>query len=292
MLCNTAHSASALNALSLYLREPHRRVESLLAENARLQSRLDCNRSHLLSMPQLQQLTQSFRISEPEIYRRLLADDSRSRILAAFHLGDYVYGLNALVASVPHTGLVRVLSQRAASTEHWRNIERAFNGRVPGQEAEWLIGNRNPAELSALLRRRGNTLVLFCDLPAGSGVVTQVKFLGRDAWFPRGAASLAVMNRVPLLPVFCYTAGQCSKGLHHKEKPFNKQQSEVFVLPQLESAPRIRQGENHTQCIQRLTQTLVQILEEVLIRAPEQWRYLPCLPRYFYDPALEAQFKP
>lgn len=310
MLSNTGQSVPVLNALSLYLREPRRRVESLLVKNTRLQSRLDFNRDHRLSIPHLQQLAQSFRISEPEAYCRLLADDSRSRIIAAFHLGDYVYGMNALLASVPHTGLVRVLSQRAACAEHWRNIERAFNGRVPGQEAELLVGDTTPAQLSALLRGRSNTLLLFCDLPVGNGVVTRVKFLGRDAWFPRGAATLAVMNRVPLLPVFCYTGGLYRNEQHLNEQHFNKQhfnerhfneqrcnkphfnrhQSEVFVLPQLECAPRVRQGESYTQCIQRITQALVMILEEVLICAPEQWRYLAYLPRYFSDPG--AEFNP
>ncbi len=60
MLRNSGHSVPALNALSLYLREPRRRVQSLLAKNTRLQSRLNFNRNHLLSLSQLQQLAQSF----------------------------------------------------------------------------------------------------------------------------------------------------------------------------------------------------------------------------------------
>lgn len=147
MLRNTGDSVPALNALSIYLREPRRRVQALLAKNTHLQSRLDFNRDNLLSTSQLRRLKKSFQISDREAFRRLLTDDSRSRIIAAFHLGDYVYDMNVLMASVQHTGLVRVLSRLAASAEHWLNMQRAFNGRVLGQEAEWLVGNTSPAEL-------------------------------------------------------------------------------------------------------------------------------------------------
>lgn len=273
MLPHRKHSALAINALSLYLREPCQQVRTLLSRHARLQKQLDYKRHHLLSISQLQRLRKSFGFPGQAAYASLLARDSRARILATFHMGDYVFGMNALIASTPHAGLVRVLSQRAASTQHWQNVRKSFGTLTPGPKVELLTANTSQLQLSAILRERGNTLLLFCDLPAGNGELIKVKFLGRDAWFPRGAATLAVMNRVPLLPVITFRINQ---------------RNQIVMLPQLESRPNLARGEQSLQCIQRLTQEITNILEAVFIAFPDQWRFLPCLPLYFSAPETAA----
>lgn len=269
---NRDHSASALGALSIYLREPCEQVRRVLNRHVRLQQRLDHQRQQLLSKSQLQRLQQSFSFPSQQAYSQLLASDSRSRILAAFHLGDYVFGMNALVASVPHRGVVRVLSQQAATANQWQNVRAAFGARTHGPEAELLTANTAPSQLSTFLRKRGSTLLLFCDLPVGNGELVKVRFLGRDAWFPRGAATLAVANRVPVLPVITFRQGR---------------RNQIAVLPQLESVPKHHAGERSSHRVQQLTQALVNILQQFFLWSPEQWRFLQSLPLYF-DPAAAA----
>lgn len=260
-------------ALSCYLREPRHTVRRLLASHHRYQRRLDQQRHQCLSLTQLQRLRRSFCFPQQQAYADLLAADPRSRILAAFHFGNYVYGMNALLASVAHPGLVKVLSQRGASAVHWQNIEAAFGGRAPAQEVEWLSNSLEPAALSAFLRVTGNTLILFCDLPPGNGELSEVQFLGRTAWFPKGAATLAVTNRVPLLPVITLQQGR---------------QNHIVLLPQIESTPLSGSGERSAACIERITQSLVNLLAQVLLHSPEQWRYLQGLPMYFHAPLSTA----
>ena len=281
--------AAHCRALSLYLREPCAAMRGLLRRHARYQRRLDYNRHHVLSSAQLQRLQQSFEFSQQQAYAQLLHSDPRSRIVAAFHCGDYVFGMNAFVSSVIHDGMVKVLSQRAATAAHWQNIRTAFGAGARGQEAELLRVDTAPTDLSAFLRARNNTLLLFCDLPAGNGERIKVKFLGRDTWFPRGATTLAVANRVPLLPVISLPQGRGNQ---------------ILLFPQLESASSsgvntdanadtdINTNTNTNSHVdeaialrvQRLTQSLADILEQVVLLDPVHWRYLPSLPLYFTAP--------
>jgi len=256
-------------ALSLYLREPCDEVRRVLRRHARYHQRLEYNRHHFLSTSHLQHLQKSFQFSQQQEYAQLLHADPRSRILAAFHCGDYVFGMNAFVCSVAHSGMVRVLSQRAASAAHWQNIRTAFGTGARGPEAEMLRANTTQTDLSAFLRASNNTLMLFCDLPAGNGECIKVKFLGRDAWFPRGAATLAVANRVPLLPLICLPQGR---------------RNQIVLFPQLESSSNNNSHEPIAVRVQRLTQSLANILEQVVLLNPAHWRYLPSLPLFFTAP--------
>jgi lauroyl/myristoyl acyltransferase len=118
--------------------------------------------------------------------------------------------------------------------------------------------------LSTLLRRGNCTLVLFCDVSAECGARTAVRFLGRQAWFSRGPATLAVINRVPLVPVLCTN---------------DANQSWIDITSPLDPVPHA--DESVRDCVDRLTQQLVSHFEDYFRASPEQWRYLHQLPLYF-----------
>ncbi|MEQ9022748.1 MAG: hypothetical protein RLN82_08330, partial [Pseudomonadales bacterium] len=80
----------------------------------------------------------------------------------------------------------------------------------------------------------------------------------------RGPATLALVNRVPILPVIVFK-------LDGRDR--------IFVEPQLE--PLLEPGETLAVAVRRVTQSLVELLEKYLILDPTQWRYLKLLPRYF-----------
>ena len=253
--------------LSVYLREPSTEIQRLLTLHARFQQQLECRRNQCQSVSSMRQHLRRFHFSQHADYARLLRADLRSRIVVTYHCGDFVYGMHTLVHSAPHPGQVKVLSLASASAACWHNVRAGFGAQAHGPEAELLIAATSAADVSAYLRSGSNTLLVFCDLPAGNGAVASVKFLRRTAWFPKGPATLAVLNRVPLLPVITYT---------------HRGQNEIVLFPQIESARET--GEPLSACVSRITQQLIDILERFFIQYPAQWRYLQALPRYFEPP--------
>lgn len=268
----SSEPSQAINRLlSVFLREPCRRIKPIQARHERLQRHLECRRNQSQTPSQLQRYLRRFRFPQQQSYQELLASDPRSRILVSFHFCDYIYGLHFLVNQVQHPGRVKVLSQRAGSALYWQNMRSAFGSRAVTSSVELLVKSHHVLSLSEFLRSSHNTLIMFCDLPAGCGEQTRVRFLQRDAWFPKGPATLAVLNRVPLLPVINVMRGR---------------EQHIVLYPQMEAAPM--HEENYPDCISRLTQNLVTILEQHLLSSPESWRYLQRLPFYFAE-AKSAQ---
>jgi len=260
-------SSQAINRLlSVFLREPCQHIKQIQKRHARLQHRLECRRNQSQTRSQLQRYLSRFHFPQQQSYQSLLARDPRSRILVSFHFSDYIYGMHFLVNRVQHLGPVKVLSQRAGSVVYWQNMRSAFGSLITDSNIELLVKSHDVLWLSALLRNPHSTLIMFCDLPAGCGEQTRVQFLQREAWFPKGPATLAVLNRVPLLPVIIVMRGQ---------------EQHVVLYPQLETAPV--HEETYQDCINRLTQSLVTILEQHLLNSPDSWRYLQRLPLYFSE---------
>lgn len=251
-------------ALSVYLHEPCATVVSLLRRHQLFQYRLEFRRNHRLSSSRLRAHRRSFSFPRRAAFQQLVATVPGSRLLVTFHFGDYVYGLNEIASAEPAGRRVYVLSLSRGADSYFHNLHQGFGADAQGLRAELLSSEQTAASLSALLRREPCTLVLFCDLPVAFGVPTQIDFLRRRAWFPRGAATLAGVNRLPLIPVLCYF-----DGCRHQ----------LVVAPQMEVVPAAH--ETLAQCIKRTTQQLVSFFESYFLLAPEQWRYLPLLPQYF-----------
>jgi len=263
----SAESSQSINRLlSVFLREPCQHIKHIQVKHERLQRRLECRRNQSQTSSQLRRYLRRFHFPQQQSYQNLLASDPRSRILVSFHFCDYIYGLHFLVNKVQHPGQVKVLSQRAGSALYWQNMRSAFGSRTVTSNVELLVKSHDVLSLSEFLRCAHNTLIMFCDLPAGCGEQTRVQFLQREAWFPKGPATLAVLNRVPLLPVIIAMRGR---------------EQHIVLYPQLEVAPI--HEEKYPDCINRLTQNLVAILEQHLLSSPESWRYLQRLPLYFAE---------
>lgn len=255
--------------LSVFLHEPLRGVTRLLWRHGDYQRRVEFRRNHPLSAARLRTHVNNIQFPARDAYLRLAHSAPGSRLLTTFHFGDYSYGLNALLACEPPGRAVHVLSLAPGSAGYRTNIRQAFGPRAAGLTAELLHADHSVPSLSALLRRGNSTLVLFCDLPEECGERTAVTFLGRRAWFSRGPATLAVVNRVPLFPVLC-----CSDG----------DRQWIDMAAPLDPTPEPH--EDLRSCVDRLTQQLVTYFEVYFRAAPEQWRYLHRLPLYFANTSL------
>lgn len=264
-------NSTLVQSLSVLLHEPCRVVRRLVQQHQRYHAQLEYRRHHRLAKSVLQDYANTFFCPQQDAYHRLVAEDSRARILAAFHFGDFVYGMNCLVSRISHRGETRVLTLERGTQASWHNIRVAFGEHAPNAGSEMLRHRTSTSNMSGFLRKPGNTLVLFSDLPAGCGAVSKVHFLSRPAWFPRGPATLAVFNRVPLVPVICV-----------KHSTHNV----IYVGTQIE--PAGYSGIPKNDHIAHITQLLVNVLERFFIRYPEQWRYLSLLPQYF-DSSLSNQ---
>jgi len=255
-------------AISRYLREPIHRVETKVQRNSLLLKQLEFRRTSSANPIQIRQYCQSFEIEQEKEYLDLLAQDKRSRILASYHFGDYVYGTNTLASLEQVKREKYVLSQSPGGDVYFDNLRKALGELGASRSSELIYSATSASRLSALLRKGNCTLVLFCDLPQGFGGIsnatTNVKFLNRVARFPMGPALLALSNRVPLMPVINFR--DCKR---------NKIRFSRQIEPVLKLDESLQIGVN------RITQQLVSFFELFFKRYPEQWRYLQLLPNYF-----------
>ena len=257
--------------ISFFLREPLRAVIFTLHRNARFLQQVEHRRVHALDRHRIQRYAASFELQQGNKFASLTEMDGRSRILATYHFGDFIYGMNYLVCLDPPGRNRLVLSHARSNRNYAENMHNAFGAKAVGEAAQLISADTSTAALSTLLRQGDCTLVMFCDLPSGSGELVRIKFLNRAAWFPRGPATLAITNRTPLLPVINYL----HEGLNKIELA---QQIEPDLLP----------GESLETGVRRITQLLINFFEQYFLRFPEQWRYLRHLPLYFVEEKTES----
>jgi lauroyl/myristoyl acyltransferase len=249
---------------SYYLREPQKRTSYILIKNTLFLRQLEHRRNQFQATEMLNRYRQTLRFKQEKEYRRFLTADNRSRIIAAYHFGDFVYGLNHLMCFENSERNRLVYSQQANSPVYFDNMARAFGERAIGRESLLTEACSSPASLSRQLRNGRCSLVMFCDLPQGYGEAVSVRLLNRQAWFPRGPATLAIVNKSPILPVINYQENG---------------QNQIVIANLIE--PCLKLDEDRNAAAARITQQLVSILEEYLLRFPYQWRYLQALPDYF-----------
>ena len=254
----------ALDLLSIYLREPLTTTSEILVKNVRFLDEIEHRRNTALTKTELQQWRSSIHIARSQDYREQAAHDEGSRIIASFHFGDFIYGLNALMClEGPHRRRL-VYSQAKGSDAYYHNMRHCFGGRALTHDAQLTAAEADPLRLAQSLRKGNCTLVMFCDLPPSYGETTAVEFLGREAWFPKGPALLALTTKTPLIPVINLK---------------NRRQNHLRIVDAIE--PFRRLDESLEAAVQRITQELIGLLEAYLRRQPEQWRYLQVMPIYF-----------
>lgn len=251
-------------AIAFFLREPLKLTRQTLIANAVFLAQVEQRRNALQSVHKLGQYKRRIDCAQEQNFSKLTAGDSRSRIVACYHFGDFIYSLNYLMC-LERPGRNRILySQHAHSSAYLSNMQRAFDGRTMARDCQLTQDQINATDLFRELRRGNCTLAMFCDLPGDSGEVVKVNFLGRKARFPKGLALLAITSRTPVLPVIA-----CDEQERNRLRIFNLIE------------PSMRLDEDLDVACVRITQQLVDILAELIAEHPQQWRYLSKLPRYF-----------
>ncbi len=253
-------------AVSTLLREPRGRTRRLLAANRKWLAALEHRRNSRMAETALRRHAARLHFPQAHNLRGLLGDDPRPRLLASYHFGDYIYGVNLLGATINTCARAIYLSQAPGSAAYFANMKRAFGETAMGPESRMAAQETSIAGLAPLLRREGVQIITFCDLSEEFGGRTEVDFLFRKAWFSRGPALLGLTNRIPLLPVIVW---------------FDGKREQVVLGAQIE--PERFDGETLAQAAGRITAELVRFFEPFFRLNPEQWRYLSLLPLYFFQ---------
>jgi len=255
------------NQIAYAFRQPVNAVNSLLAKNRLHNCRFEQRRNKIERPSLVQRYCEDFKIPQREGYVDLIKKDGRSRIVASFHCGDFLYGSASLFSLDSNKRRKYVLTLNRSSTACYSNLAAGFGRGAPDPECELLLCETDSSKLSQILRAGNASILLFCDVPPGLNETTEVSFLNRRAWFSIGPAILALVNRVPLLPLINYSTGNSS----HLRLG---NQIEPVLLP----SETLRAG------AKRITQSLVSFFESVFLENPEQWRFLSLLPCYFSEP--------
>lgn len=261
------HEAQLRYYLSSLLHEPEQQVQQWLQRNRSYLARVERFRNKTQPRARLQAHKASFRFQQRQEFEELIHLDSRSRILLGFHFGDFIYGNNVVADSEPGSRRQCFLTQLPPTDHFLRNMRSCFGEEQFNNRQQLIADNTTSAELAAHLRRPQCSLLSFVDLPVGFGERVEVNFLGRRAWFPKGPATLALVCKIPLLPVINWWDGRLNR---------------IQLFEQIE--PRIATGETLQQATTRITQSLAGILESVLLQHPWQWRFLTALPAFFVEP--------
>lgn len=254
---------NAEHQLSIALRRSHADIRGLLAQN-RLYNKCFESRRNLPARPsQVRRYCQRIQVPQAEEYLELLRTDQRSRVVASFHFGDFLYGSARLfgLESVGRRNFV--LSLNRSPDRSFVNMAAGFGASAPKRESELLYHETKTIQLSQFLRSGKVSILLFCDLPQGLNQTIEVRLLGRSSAFSVGPALLALTSAAPLLPMINFSDGN---------------RATVHLGRQLE--PSILRGESLRQAAQRITQELVSFFETYLLRYPEQWRFISLLPSY------------
>ena len=270
-----ASSASSKDAavvtayLSKYLHEPKKVITKILRSNRAFLNEVNRFRNCQQSDRNLEAHRSSFDFPQQQQFESLSQEHPGSRVLVSYHFGDFIYGCSLLATRENQHRQQYFLTQLQSTAAFTSNMQRSFGRDEVSRRIQLTTDSIDLIQLASALRRGNTSILTFADLPTGFGERVQVSFLGRDAWFPKGPAMLALAGKAALLPV-----------INLKEKGRNQ----ILLYPQIETA--LREGESLIEAAHRITQELVTILEAVICQHPWQWRYLAALPTYFNEAPL------
>jgi lauroyl/myristoyl acyltransferase len=262
------HSSCQLNVvgISFFLREPIRATIRILTKNRLFIKQIETFRNTSLSPAAAAKIGQGIQIHQDRELRELLNLDKRSRIVASFHFGNFVYGLHKVLCLQADTRNTLVLSQSKSTRSYMDNMASAFGEKSVCLENQVLLEKTDVCGLSGFLREPNRCLLMFADLPNSFGQTTEIEFLGRKANFSKSIALLSLTNNVPVLPVICFEDGDGHQ---------------IEIGQQIE--PLTREEETRAGAVTRLTQLQLDFFQHFFIRHKEQWRYLNHLPEYFTE---------
>lgn len=258
------HRNLKLLEISAYLREPILNTSRALTKNANFLQQVERFRNHKQSEAAITRHVDSFQLPQKNQFQVLQKEDPRSRIIASFHFGDFVYGVHKLMCLQEVTGNTQVLSEKQSTSAYLANMALGFGDKAATQGNQLLRNEISIREIASFLRLPKSTLVMFADLPGNYGSTVEIDFLSRKAHFPKSIGLLALACRVPVLPVICLKT---------------EQGHQIELGRQIE--PTVFNNENREQAIVRITQQQIHFFEYFFKQHYEQWRYLQHLPDYF-----------
>lgn len=258
-------SANELTAaISRYLHLPQSEIQNLLNQNASYLKLVERFRNQRQSQIALNRHLESFEIIDEKEFLDFQSTILGSKLLVSFHFGDFVYGNNLIAAKECSSRNQYFFTQLKSSDAFLSNMRLAFGQSFKERPQQLTIESTGAVGLVKRLKQSNTSLLTFIDLPKGFGERVKVQFLGRDAWFPRGPATLALLAKVPILPILNFTDG-------------NKNYINVF--PQLYPAAYSKSSRHGSA--QEITQQLVSYLERAITLYPWQWRFFSALPSFF-----------
>lgn len=168
-------------------------------------------------------------------------------VLATAHSGNWeLLGAALALNGFPLVAVVQ--KQTNVAMDRFINDYRG----MAGMHVTYKTGVRDMVRLL----NEGKIIGLLMDQNAGSKTGIFVDFFGRPASTPQGAAALARMNDVPIVPAFIT---ESSPGVHT-----------AIIKP----AVRVHKTENRDRDILVTTQQLTAIIEQHIRQSPHEWFWL------------------
>jgi lauroyl/myristoyl acyltransferase len=245
--------------IGVLLSEPERRVTRLLVQQQHMTALFYCWRlAHYQTRITDNAYLSRFIWPEESAYQRMVHKNQESRVLVTIHMGDFVGAMKRIARHASPERSVTTLQREQDSPA----LRRQFQG-GKGQHHVLLHGQYDPVQIVARLRQGNHTLNILYDLGDDFGETTEVDFFGCRARFVKGPALLAIMGKARILPFVTFEEYGSS---------FIEMQAEIDATP--------AHGERLDIACQRITQQLARLAEAWIRRHPEQWKFLPELPRY------------
>ncbi len=255
------------NYLSTILHEPNKQIDYWIKQNRHYLANVESLRNYRQSDSSLESHLNSFLCLQKNDFIDLCNHDARSRLLVSYHFGDFIYGNNVLAGFESDTRQQSFLTQLHSSSGFLHNMHSCFGETEFSKRRQLTLDTTSSSDLLALLRKPNQTVLSFVDLPYGFGERVAVSFLGRRAWFPKGPATLSLVSKSPIVPVINVWDGVRNS-----------------IQLRLQIEPIRQPQESLHDAVARITQSLVSVLEELVILYPWQWRFLSALPSYYLEP--------
>jgi phosphatidylinositol dimannoside acyltransferase len=141
-------------------------------------------------------VTRTVALEDEQALTSFLQCRGRGLVVTTFHGGDYLSALLRLSEIMPAGRCVHVLRRRDART---RDANRALPTLLPNLRVVLDDGAGLRAAVRAL--RRGDVLIVLCDLPPSWGAAAPVTLFGQPAVWTRSPADFATLGRADLLPL-------------------------------------------------------------------------------------------
>lgn len=192
-----------------------------------------------------------------EAVRARIHSTDSGTIVTSPHMGDYLHVLLKVMLGLSDRKIL--ISRRRPPGE----LESAVLARLKelGLQCELVVTGPDAAlRLARGLRKGGLALIMF-DLPGGWGPTTSVPFLGENAGFVAGPATLALRTGAHLIPVGAIQERSGAKGF-------------------LGTIPGATAESGAPTSPTNLTATLAADLSRLVRMAPDQWLHWNFLPEF------------